>query len=157
MTNKVTILRGIPGSGKSTHAAALNMESADRTFIVSADHFFEGEDGMYRFDRTKLGMAHSQCLRRFVRALQDDVPYVIVDNTNITAIEVAPYAQLAIAYGYKVEIVTLIEHWLKAHERNVHGVPLKTVGRHAERLAEEARYFPSYWKHTEIDKRLKVF
>ena len=96
MTTIVTILVGVPGSGKSHHTASLT-----GAVVVSADHHFvELGNGTYAFDPSKLGTAHGQCLRRYTEALQRGESHVVVDNTNTTLLEMSPYVSLALAYGY---------------------------------------------------------
>ena len=94
--SKVTLLRGISGAGKSTYAAT-NYPGA---FVVSADSFFTFADG-YKFNPTRLGEVHGLCLLNFLDAAQRG-RNVVVDNTNITVEEIAPYYALAEAYGREV-------------------------------------------------------
>lgn len=117
----VIIMSGLPGSGKSTFAKA--MQDKHGHVIVSADHYFE-RDGEYKFDPSKLSEAHQECFRMFVSALHSGKD-VIVDNTNLSAWEVSPYMMYAEAYNHDVKIVrvgkgVLYEKMLK---RQAHGVP----------------------------------
>jgi predicted kinase len=143
--SKVTILRGCPGSGKSTYTKR-NLANA---LVCSADHHFM-IDGEYQFNRDELGEAHASCLRNFVEAIQAGIEDIVVDNTNISPTEIAPYAQLAIAYKYDLEIITLEVDATVASKRNVHGVPDKTVRNMSERMERMAKAFPPYWLHTTI-------
>jgi len=93
---KAIILIGPSGSGKSTFAKTLGHN------IVSADIYFMRE-GEYRFDASKLPLAHASCLKRFIYLLMDYAD-VIVDNPNTTIAEVAPYIAIAQAYGYDVVV-----------------------------------------------------
>lgn len=139
--------------------------------VVSADDFFM-VDGEYKFDPSKLPEAHSKCLRGFVSFLQDNgvgkvrkvtilrgIPGsgkstfvnqhlsmmgdLVVDNTNTSVAEIAPYAALALAYGADLEIITLDVDPSVA--QNVHGVPLEGVQRMAARMAEETPRLPPWW------------
>lgn len=92
----VKILSGISGSGKSTYARR------HRGVIVSADDYFV-RDGAYRFNPARLSSAHATCFARYLGALDDGHPLVIVDNTNTTAVEIAPYVLAAQAKGYDHE------------------------------------------------------
>lgn len=122
---KVIILRGLPGSGKSTKA---------KTFggvVVSADHYFE-KTGTYIFDRTKLGSAHGECRSAFEKHITNGEPIIVVDNTNVTKREYLPYAKYAVDHGYEIEIVSLFSggcSQLQLSERNTHNVPLSTIQR----------------------------
>ena len=148
--NKVSILRGIPGSGKSHYAHTLKA-----TTIVSADTFFtDFQTGAYHFIPAKLGEAHSACLRDYLIALERAKIYnkpchIVVDNTNIRAIEVAPYAALALAFGAECKVITLRTGAAVAVTRNIHGVPEGTIRGMFDKMVAEEKNFPPYWPHDE--------
>ncbi len=126
------ILRGLPGSGKSTMAKMLSCDGIIP--IVSADNFFYHK-GQYLFDRDRLGDAHLQCLNDFNHCLNFGYQ-VIVDNTNTTKKEYQKYIDYAKAKGYSTTILT-VETDLTDEElakRNVHGVPVETIRRMRERM-----------------------
>ena len=146
---KVIILSGIPGSGKSSWASRYFVEN--RYLLAeffSADFFFICPDGKYLFNRSRLPEAHAECLKMFSTAVlsTDEGPkprVLLVDNTNTSALEIAPYAALALAWGWELEIWTFKCPPELGAARNVHGVPLKTCKDMAERLAN--RRLPPYW------------
>ena len=117
---KVVIMQGVPGSGKSHHVRT-EMVGAH---VVSADHFFER---LGRFDGSLLQKAHNECLWRYTHTLMDATKLVVVDNTNTTQWEIAPYYQLALAFGYDVNIVSVECDPNVAFHRGTHGVPLNKV------------------------------
>jgi predicted kinase len=141
----VSILVGVPGSGKSHHTASLT-----GAVVVSADHYFvEVGGGVYAFDPTKLGAAHGQCLRRYTEALQRGESHVVVDNTNTTTLEMAPYVSLALAYGYAVTIVRVTCDPAIAAARNTHGVPEGAIrAMHARIEATFQTGLPPFWPVT---------
>ena len=49
------IVRGLPGSGKSTFAQTLNCP------VFEADMFFVNSQGVYNFDFTRIKDAHAWC------------------------------------------------------------------------------------------------
>ena len=116
---KVIVMSGISGSGKSTYAKRVVSETepsmkfrdgeryGDYAIIVSADDHFINNAGEYQFDASMLAEAHNECFRDFIEALQSEVGLVIVDNTNCSSEEIAPYMLGASAYGYEAEIVTI--------------------------------------------------
>lgn len=144
---KVIIMRGVPGSGKSTYIKN-NFPDA---IVCSADKFFE-QNGEYKFNRELLGEAHHWCLRTFCSHLLQCANLVVVDNTNISTWEIAPYAQMALAHVYGLEIITLKVNPEVAHSRNVHGVPANVCRRGAGRLDRQAKGFPKVWKHTMVEQ-----
>jgi predicted kinase len=136
----VIILRGIPGSGKSTWTR----ENAPGAVVCSADHFFE-VSGEYKFDPRQLPAAHGACIRKFVGAVSDPRNTVVVDNTSTSVAEVSPYASLALAYGHDLRIVTLRVDPETAHARNVHGVGIEGIRAMARRLEESTGQLPPWW------------
>ena len=155
----VIILRGVSGAGKSTWIREnfakeivrdIVWENMDPSYIVggkgksrpnvvvySADHFFLDKEGNYIFDGSKLPLAHGTCLRKFALSMLEPDPKQqthIVDNTNTSVAEIAPYAALALAYGHELKLVTLHIDPAIAAERNVHGAPAEAVAGQAKRL-----------------------
>lgn len=145
----VVVLRGVSGAGKSTLAKRLVAQATGAACIVSADDFFM-EDGRYTFDPALLGEAHADCLRRFVEAVvfgRIEKGLVVVDNTNTTVAEAAPYMALAAAYGWHPILVTFDVPPIRAQSRNVHGVGPSTVMAQASRMALDAGSIPAFWPH----------
>jgi len=124
--------------------------------IYSANAFFQFGDE-YRFDASQLGEAHGGCLSEFSTDLAqhladptDPTEVFIVDNTNSTLVEIAPYYALAQAYGHDVVFHLfrgnrhVVEHiW---HPRNIHGVPLNACLKIAGRIWNLPESFPPFWK-----------
>lgn len=135
-------MRGPSGSGKSTYI----QNHLPDAYVCSADHYFVGEDGVYRFDRRKLGAAHGECQRKFKQALKDRVPVIVVDNTNTMMKEMKPYVMAAKHRGYRVECVRLDTPVDVAAARNQHGVPYGAVQAMAARMCE----VPPDWNETVI-------
>jgi NEDD4-binding protein 2 len=121
---RVTIMRGVPGSGKSTKAATLG------GLVLSTDDFFM-KDGKYVFDGRLIGQAHVWNQGRCEGAMQSGVEHVIIDNTNTQAWEAKPYCLLAERFGFQVEFVTADTPWAfdadECFKRNSHGVPLEAI------------------------------
>lgn len=141
---QVVLLSGVPGSGKSTYTRALQ----GRVVVCSADHWFE-RSGSYQFAPHELPQAHGACLRRFTEALQaNDCDVLVVDNTNTSVVELAPYYALAAAYGAPVRLVTVTCDPTVAHSRNTHGVPLVGVQRMAEAIRN--RLLPPFWEVEQV-------
>lgn len=126
MTKHAYILRGIPGSGKTTYARN-QWADADGTWkpgvvYCSADDFFIGPDGVYRWSAERRQEGHAYCLKRFADAVFRGEGTVIVDNTNIRLWEVSKYHDLAFAFGYEVRVVEFAVPPELALARNVHNV-----------------------------------
>lgn len=137
---KLVIMSGIAGSGKTRHARTYFPEY----HLISADDYFmTGEGGrVYRFDPTKIGEAHSDCLRRFITAVSNSVN-IVIDNTNCTVAEIAPYYAIGQAFGYEIRILTIECNPGVAAMRNTHGVSEITIGMMYANLRN--RIFPPWW------------
>lgn len=151
---KVTILCGVSGSGKSTYIEKIQGDKK----VFSADSYFMEDGKWYNFDPKNLSKAHAWCLREYTREVsQSDAPCnIVVDNTNTTVSEVAPYAALAQAYGHELEIVIIKppkrrDALEKIAGRNVHGVPKHVVEAQYRRLSVLRRSLPPRWKVTEVE------
>ena len=120
------ILRGLPGSGKSTFANYMFSNN-----IFEADKYFYDEDGTYNFDVTKLHAAHKWCQLRVEHAMEDNLESngqyfseIVVSNTSTTEKELEPYLKLAEKYDYKV-VSLIVEN--RHGNKSVHNVPDETM------------------------------
>jgi predicted kinase len=118
----LTLVRGLPGSGKSTFANTITNEFS----VCEADKFFVGEDGVYRFDATKLNVAHKWCKEQVEIRMKDNqineqfYPHIVVSNTFTQEWEMDEYVKLAEKYGYMVFTI-IVEN--RHGGVNQHGVP----------------------------------
>lgn len=115
---KLILLRGLPGSGKSSFARVMGTTLTGRH---EADMYFVDEHGNYNFDASKLRDAHEWCRRQ----VESDMgPYgleeIFVTNTFTQEWEMKPYYELADKYGYTV-FSLIVEN--RHGGVNVHNVP----------------------------------
>uniref|UniRef100_A0A3B4VLE3 NEDD4 binding protein 2 n=1 Tax=Seriola dumerili TaxID=41447 RepID=A0A3B4VLE3_SERDU len=96
----LVLLRGAPGSGKSTKARAL-LEHNPGGVILSTDDYFT-RHGEYQFDPTALGEAHEWNHNQAKEAFERGTNPIIIDNTNMQGWEMKPYVVQALKHGYKV-------------------------------------------------------
>jgi hypothetical protein len=146
---KVFILRGLPGCGKTTwiEKQIRHLSDAEQITVCSADHFHM-RDGKYQFDARNIGPAHNVCLDKFLRACEHSVACIYVDNTNISAWEIAPYYRFAECYTsvreVEVRIVQINCTLECALRNNIHNVPSSTIWEMQRRLLTEQ--LPPHWK-----------
>jgi len=98
---KVLIIsRGPSGSGKSRMNHELSDEFSAPVF--ASDDFFM-QTGTYEFDPRLLGKAHAWNQQRVEDSMKDELPVIIVDNTNTQFWEMREYTMMAQKYGYSVD------------------------------------------------------
>ena len=130
----VVIMRGIPGSGKTSTAVRIGEESFLVWDICSADHHFvDPNTGAYLFIPNELPHAHQECFRHFTEALNRNDELVIVDNTNIQLAHYLQYEQAAQVHEYNFFVVEIVQRNAAevqlCFHRNIHGVPQATINR----------------------------
>jgi predicted kinase len=139
---RINVMIGIPGSGKSTWVK--NNHKGCEVYSTDNRHI---RDGVYKYDPEMASIYHGHTLLNYVYGLTVKRFGVIVDNTNTTLAEIAPYIALGLAHGrsHYVEPVLVKCDPAIAWARNVHDVPAEVVyAKHAnlEKLLAE---WPSYW------------
>jgi predicted kinase len=117
------LLRGLPGSGKTTLANLLSENGKYPVFSI--DSFFtDQETGEYAFAFEKNHLAYKQCEEQTKKALQQNVEKVFVDNTFTLEWELEPYFKMASEFNYKLHVVT-VEN--RHGSKNVHDVPAEQL------------------------------
>lgn len=114
MKNTLYILRGLPGSGKSTYA----LKHLPTAMHFEADRFFINEQLEYKFDARLINVAHQWCFSNTIRALRNNRD-AVVSNTFTRMWELEKYLSLKENYDIDVDI-KIIE--IKTQFENVHGV-----------------------------------
>lgn len=116
------LLRGIPGSGKSTLGEIIlhTPGSKNTNNVLSADDFFLDKNGNYNFDTTKLKEAHNQCQQKCADRMKLELSKIVVANTFTQEWEMKPYFDMAERYKYRVHCV-VVEN--RHDGKNIHDVP----------------------------------
>jgi len=118
------LLRGLPGSGKSTLAKSLGGKHYE------ADMYFM-EDGVYKFNPSKLKDAHEWCNGSVNFGMSNEHPIIIVSNTFTQEWEMKPYYDLAKKHGYRVTSI-IVEN--RHGGVNEHGVPDEVLTKMRDRF-----------------------
>ena len=126
------IVRGLPGSGKSSLAKKLT------ELVYSADDFFTNKKGEYNFNAKLLGKAHEWCWGKVRDAMFIGANAVAVANTFTQAWEAEKYYQIAEEYGYSVFVIECQNDF-----GNVHDVPQESIDAMKERWEKDLTPVPN--------------
>jgi len=128
-SNILLLVRGLPGSGKSTFAKKLT------NFIHwEADMYFIDENGNYNYQLKFIQNAHKWCLKRTMDSLMLE-DNVVVTNTFTTKWEMDPYIQFAKKENIGINIITLRNQF-----KNIHNVPEEVYEKMKQRFEEYPIY-----------------
>ena len=125
----VVILRGLPGSGKSSLAKLLSGGNDD--LVCEADAFCMDEDGNYNWKPERVGYTHKMCLDKFKSLVNKNESKIIVSNTGVKYREFKEYVKYAELNGYRVTI-TIVENY--HGNKSVHDVPEESITKMRERF-----------------------
>lgn len=137
--NDLILIRGVPGSGKTTLAENLMLELEHcgyQVFHIEADHYFEDDEGNYRFNRDELGHAHKWCRGNAERMLRTP-RVVIVSNTFTTYKEIKPYMDMFNRTPIIIEATGNYE--------SIHGVPEETMQKMRQRYEPLDQIFQKHF------------
>ncbi|XP_063236240.1 2',3'-cyclic-nucleotide 3'-phosphodiesterase-like [Bacillus rossius redtenbacheri] len=125
----IFILRGLPGSGKSTVARAIK-GTYPGSVLCSADDLFL-QSNRCEPSRDQLHEAQVWCQQKARRACEDGASVVVVDSANVRRWELEYYLQLAVENSYVAVVVEPSTPWKWDPEqlvrRNTHRVPLEVL------------------------------
>lgn len=125
------LVRGLPGSGKSTRACNIQAEMArvhGKTYThLETDFFFVDKKHGYVFHREQLREAHEWCVLTAIRLLNSH-QRVIVSNTFSQMWEMAPYIDHVKYLGYNFHVIQCTGDY-----GSIHAVPKTAIDNMRER------------------------
>jgi predicted kinase len=99
------LLRGLPGSGKTT--LAIELSENGKYPIFSVDDYFTDNNDTYRFEFDKNYLAYKLCEENTKKCMLKKVEKIFIHNTFTLDWEIEPYFKLASEFSYKVFVITV--------------------------------------------------
>ena len=124
---KLILIRGVPGSGKSTIAEIFQLIGFS---WFEADSYHINAEGEYCYSKANVKAAHEWCQRETFNALVNGNS-VVVSNTFTRLFEMEPYFDMAKTFGIEPNIIVATGNW-----KNEHGVPESVIERMRNRWEE---------------------
>jgi predicted kinase len=122
------LLRGLPGSGKTTLAKVL---AEDKYPVFSVDDYFiDQKTKEYKFEFDKNHLAYKQCENNTKSEMAMGTSKIFVDNTFTLDWEIEPYFKLASQFGYTIHVLTVEKYH---SNKNLHNVSDEQLQKMAER------------------------
>jgi len=119
---ELILIRGLPGSGKSTFAQLIS--EGGKYQVFSIDQYFTNKEGNYQFDYKQNHLAYKNCEELAEKSMQKEASKVIIDNTFTLEWEMDPYLKLAQTYNYRVHVIT-VENYHNG--KNIHGISSEQI------------------------------
>jgi len=128
MVNKFAfIMRGVPGSRKSTTAKFLAGKSG---VIHAVDDYHTNDLGIFLWDDDKEPEYYQKNYEAFVQSLDNDCKVVVCDCINVTRDQYEKYVEAAKDRGYTTSTVTMASPTpSQAANANQHDVTLEQISK----------------------------
>lgn len=99
------ILRGVPGSGKSSFVDILTRQSSD-VVVHAVDDLHRNDEGGFLWSEKNAKRIYTLNFANFVLSCSKNEPLIVFDAINIQVKDFQKYVDIAKDYGYLVYVVT---------------------------------------------------
>lgn len=98
------IVRGLPGSGKSTIAKSI-VRGRHNACHLENDMFHMTPEGVYDFKPENAKEGSAWCVSSTEEAMLSGKSPIVVSNTFVVNRSIAPYRELAVQHGYSIQFI----------------------------------------------------
>lgn len=130
------LLRGIPGSGKTSAGKILSSLMMKEAPVLAADDWFYDQHGNYEWSANEMNRAHADCQYRTEVFMVKGAAAIFVTNTFTTEKEIKPYIKLAQKHNYRL-VSMIVEN--RHGSKSIHNVPEATMQKMHDRFSIKLR------------------
>lgn len=122
------LLRGLPGSGKTTLANLLS--ESNKYPVFSVDDYFTDTNGNYQFKFDENHFAYKLCEENTRKAMMESKEKIFLHNTFTIDWELETYFKLAKEFNYQIHVLT-VENYHGT--KNVHAISEEQIKKMTEK------------------------
>jgi len=137
----MVIMRGPPGSGKSTFVDMLAglIKASDTPRVISLDEF-RMVDGEYRFIPAREREVVEDYHAAVLDAVRSDEPFIILDNVHSRFWEMDRTRKMGEQHGYRIFVIEVQQDFWTCLDRMRHPVPFDKLKEIFERWESHLRW-----------------
>jgi predicted kinase len=125
---KLIVLRGVPGSGKTSWVSNYIKTHPNESVIAINDYDFFFNEDKYQLNVSQIDEARSNSMTNFLEAITQNYDTIIINNINNRFYMYVNYILISASFGYKSTVFTIPcnnEHELYMFQsRNKYKIPM---------------------------------
>lgn len=131
------LVRGLPGSGKTTFVNSIKLAISEIVYHLEADMYFTKHDLDYEENvKIHIAKAHNWCQECTEDGMLAGIKNIFVSNTFTQQWELDPYIRFAKKHNYVIHILTMDNHH---RGESIHNVPESVLENMEKRFERSVR------------------
>jgi hypothetical protein len=125
---ELTIVRGVPGSGKKTYVISKELKSKNEFLLLNSREYFFDKNGKFNFNGKEINKADNYIFSKLLDGINKEIPYIYIVGFYEQKWMYQNIIKLGLFNNYKVNIIEIdcpdIEHLEFFNKRTLYQTPL---------------------------------